>query len=98
MRHGDPYVNLGRLPGHKHFRDFAAQIGAAAPLLAPLARLPQAERGAQPVGVHAAAVGFASGKAVQEFDQVAASGGVIGGLPRRAAVERGMGSSSHLVS
>ena len=45
----------------------------------------------QPVGVHAAAAGFTSGEGVQELDQVAASGGVIGGLPRRVAVERGDG-------
>ena len=44
---------LRKLPGHKDFRDFAAEIGATAPCER-RPRLPQAERGAQPVGVHAA--------------------------------------------
>ena len=42
------------------------------------------------------AAGSTGGERVEELDQVGASGGVVGGLPRRVAVERGDSSSRHL--
>lgn len=64
---------------NRDFRDFAAEFGAEDRGRARIRGLPQTERGPQPVGVHAAAGGFIGGEGVQEFDQVAASGGIIRG-------------------